>query len=158
MYLTTVSIFALIKDNFFSRFCLMISRKEMRQLVEDVGDPFSAVCVSRFCRAVHRFSESDRVGNRTVHWELSQSKITVRHRKSGSTGKTISYSIGLQFTNLPSHGSRLWWSCPSCRARVDALYLLPERERMECRKCCGLVYGSQYLPRTIKKRQRRTSR
>jgi hypothetical protein len=44
-------------------------------------------------------------------------------------GAPLRYSVGLLYTNLPSGGVRWWWSCPACRARVDAMYLPADRDR-----------------------------
>jgi hypothetical protein len=59
-------------------------------------------------------------------------------------GTQVSYGVGLLFTSLSSGGHRWRWMCPRCDRRVDVLYLPPDRERLACRRCCGLVYRSQY--------------
>jgi hypothetical protein len=127
----------------------------MRELVENVGKPLTAGGVSRFGSLFCEVTAVDRVGTRSVTWNLDRDKLTVHHRIATRTGPRISYTIRLDSTILPSRGSRLWFICPDCESRVHALYLPPNRDRLGCRKCCALVYGSQYPGRTKKRLYRK---
>lgn len=124
------------------------------QLVEEVGESLSAGWLSRFVRA----TELDRgvlsVGDREVDWELTDDGVSVTHAPADDRSAEVRYSVDLVFTDLPSGGARWWWSCPACYSRVDALYLPADRDRLACRKCCGLLYRSQY-PRQKRRRRRK---
>jgi hypothetical protein len=122
------------------------------RLVEDVGEPLSAGWLSRVVRTTGLDEGAACVGERDVSWALEDGAMRVTHAPAKDTDPPASYVIRLRYTKMPSGGARWWWSCPACRARVDALYLPPDRDRLACRKFCGLVYRSQY---TGKKRRRR---
>jgi hypothetical protein len=83
------------------------------------------------------------VGGRRLRWELGDS-FTVTHNKAKNAREIVSYPVEIDYTDLPSGGSRWWWLCPECKKRVDVLYLPKDRERLGCRICCGLKYSSQY--------------
>jgi hypothetical protein len=130
----------------------------MRRLVEDAGEPFYAGWLSRFFGLTGQRQGFEVVGNREVEWELDESDVViVTHPAADRKGKPICYRVGLEFTDMPCGGSRWWWSCPACRARVDVLYLPTDRDRFACRKCCGLVYASQYPSRKVRRRKRRST-
>lgn len=117
----------------------------MRKLVEDAGEPLFAGWLSRLNGALGEDSGEVQVGNREVRWELGPGDaVTVTHPPADKTAKPVCYRIRLKFTALPTGGERWWWACPSCRARVDVLYLPSDRDRLACRTCNGLKYGSQY--------------
>ena len=116
----------------------------MAQLVEDAGEVLSAGLLSRVVRMMRVERGVDPVGGRAVEWELVGNTVAVAHRPARRNGKIQRYAVGLLFTRLPPGGSRWWWACPACQARVDALYLPPGRDRLGCRTCCGLAYVSQY--------------
>ena len=122
------------------------------RLVEEVGEPFSAGWLSRVVRTTGLDEGALCVGERDVSWELEEGGLRVTHARAEDVGRTIRYVIRLVETTLPSGGARWWWSCPACRSRVDALYLPTDRDRLACRKCCGLLYRSQY---TRQKRRRK---
>jgi hypothetical protein len=127
----------------------------MPRLVEDVGEPLRAGWVARVVREMGLESDTLSVGNREVVWELGYDAVTVTHARADGRRASVCYAIGLVYTDLPSGGARWWWSCPTCWRRVGTLYLPDGRERLACRKCCGLYYRSQYTGR--KRRRRRCS-
>jgi hypothetical protein len=128
----------------------------MLRLVEDVGEPLYAGWVSRFTRAFRTAGDSQWIGGRWLAWEWDGSDaVAVAHRPADRSGKSLRYAVRLTFTELPSGGLRLWWSCPACGGRVDALYLVRGRDRLACRRCCGLVYRSQYTTGKTRWRKRR---
>jgi hypothetical protein len=122
------------------------------RLVEEVGEPLSAGWLSRVVGTTGLDSGVLSVGDREVDWELTDDGVNVTHAPAEGAERTVSYQVRLVSTKLPSGGARWWWSCPACRSRVDALYLPTDRDRLACRKCCGLLYRSQY---TRQKRRRR---
>jgi len=116
----------------------------MPRLVEDMGPPLSAGWLSRLTRATGDSAGVDDVGGREVSWGLAGDALSVAHAGARGGVAPVRYAVGLVYTALPSGGSRWWWSCPACRARVDKLYLPPGRDRLACRRCCRLLYRSQY--------------
>jgi hypothetical protein len=128
----------------------------MPRLAEDVGEPLFAGWVSRFTRTFRTAGDSQWIGGRRLVWEWDGADVvTVTHRPAGRAGKSLQYDVGLTFTDLPCGGLRWWWSCPACRRRVDALYLVPGRDRLACRRCCGLASRSQYTRGKSRRRNRR---
>ena len=128
----------------------------MASLVEDVGESLCAGWLSRFIRTTGQDCGAVQVGGREVHWKLGPTDaVTVAHSPPDATAQPVSYRIQLRYTELPSRGSRWWWSCPACRKRVDVLYLPSDRDRLACRRCCGLLYQSQYTGRKRRRRKRR---
>ena len=115
----------------------------MPHFVEDAGEPLSAGWLSRFVRATGLEGDALAVGDRDVEWELTDEGLNVTHAPAHGRRRALRYAVELAPTVLPSGGARWWWSCPTCGARVDALYLP---------KCCGLTYRSQS---TGKKRRRK---
>jgi hypothetical protein len=127
----------------------------MPQLVEDAGPRLSAGWIARFVRAMRVDRGVVTVGDREVAWELSDDVVIVRHAATDPRAKPLQYTVGLAFTKLPPGGLRCWYSCPVCGACVETLNLPPDRDRLACRRCCRLLYTSQYPHR---KRQRRKQR
>jgi hypothetical protein len=127
----------------------------MPELVENAGPPLSAGWLSRHARAMGLGGGVDDVGGRDVTWELAGDALSVAHATARGGNATVRYAVALLYTGLPSGGSRWWWSCPACRARVDALYLPPGRDRLACRRCCRLLYGSQYPGLAAARKSRR---
>jgi hypothetical protein len=128
----------------------------MPRLVEDVGEALYAWWLSRFTRLFGIDADVAWIGGRRLAWEWDGADVvTVTHRPAGRAGKSLQYSVQLTFTVLPCGGSRWWWSCPACRRRADALYLVSGRDRLGCRSCCGLVYRSQYTRGKVRRRNRR---
>jgi hypothetical protein len=113
-------------------------------LVEDAGEPLSAGYLSRLVRLVGQDRGTLLVGDREVDWKLTDSTVSVTHAPADGTAAPVRDTIQLVDTSLPSGGLRWWWSCPGCRARVGILYLPAGRDRLACRTCCGLKYGTQY--------------
>jgi hypothetical protein len=112
--------------------------------------------LSRLNRQTGQDRGVELVGDREVDWELDESdRVTVTHPLAGVVGEPVRYDVGLVFTDMPCGGARWWWACPACRARVDALYLPADRDRLACRRCCGLAYASQYPSRKLSRRTRR---
>jgi hypothetical protein len=124
------------------------------RLVEEAGEPLSAGWLSRVVRTTGLDSGVLSVGDREVDWELTDDEVNVTHAPADGRRAALRYSVGLVFTDLPSGGSRWWWSCPACHSRVDALYLPSDRDRLACRKCCGLLYRSQYPRQKCRRRKR----
>jgi hypothetical protein len=129
----------------------------MRKLVEDAGEPLDAGWLSRFTRMTDLHSDTWSVGDRELTWELDDDRglLIVTHPAAGGAEKPVRYRVRLVYTGLPSGGSRWWWSCPACRRRVGALYLPAGRRRLGCRRCCRLLYRSQYEPGQPRRRNRR---
>lgn len=126
----------------------------MRRLVEDAGEPFCAGWLSRFIRMTALRQGFVVVGGREVKWALDElDAVIVTHPSANGIGRPIRYSVGLEFTVMPCGGSRWWWSCLHCHARVDALYLWPDRDRLSCRRCSKLLYASQYSSRKSRRRK-----
>ena len=57
------------------------------------------------------------------------------------------YVVPVVEAATPGGGSRWWWACPGCGRRAADLFLVADRDRLGCRRCCGLGYASQ-LTRT----------
>jgi hypothetical protein len=127
-----------------------------RRLVEDAGRPLYCGWFARRHTITREVTGLRWVGGRPVKWKLWRTSITVIHPRRGRTGEPVSYRVGLSFTRLPSGGGlRWWWECPACGRRVDVLDLPPDRDRLACRRCCGLVYRSQYARGRVRRRKRR---
>ena len=117
----------------------------MRRLVEDAGDPLSVSALSFDLTVFGRGDGLERVGGREVGWRLGdEAAVTLTHLPADRRRRPVSYTVGIESTVLPSGGCRWWWSCPGCGRRAGLLYLPPDRDCLGCRKCCGLVYASQY--------------
>lgn len=125
----------------------------MRPLVQDAGKPLYAGWLSRVYRLSGETVGDRWVGGRRVRWVVTPRAVSVRH--ADATGKNCGYLVTLSATVLPSGGQRWWFHCPECSRRVDVLYLPDERNRLACRKCCGLVYRSQYTRHRVRHRLRR---
>ncbi len=62
-----------------------------------------------------------------------------------SRGQRLLKNVEVDWAILPSGGKRPWFLCPTCGRRCGVLYSL--NARIICRKCGGLTYKSQSLPR-----------
>jgi hypothetical protein len=129
----------------------------MRAVVEDAGGEWFASRLGRWCRLVEADRGEYDLGGRRVWWTLDRDgEVAVSHtRPSGEPGETDAYTVRLTFTPLRSGGRRWWWVCPACERRVDVLYLPQGRDRLGCRRCCRLVYRSQYAAGRVARRKGR---
>jgi hypothetical protein len=127
-------------------------------LVEGAGEPLSAGWVARLVREARLDGDTLDVGDREVEWELARDAVIVAHAPAGGAAGALRYPVGLLYTDLPSGGVRWWWSCPACRARVDTLYLPRDCDRLACRKCCRLLYESQFTGAKRRRKRRPTVR
>ena len=110
----------------------------------------------------------DRIGDRLVLWQRPLARpdvIGVAHPGAaalfaallGVKTKPQAYLVRLLTSRPGSGGVRWWFECPACALRVGRLYLPPTRPRLGCRRCCELVYASQY-PAPLRRRKRRGRR
>lgn len=127
----------------------------MKTLVEDAGGELGAGYVSRRCRLLGIRRGEMKLGGRLLCWSLEAGAVAVTHPPVPSGGRVVKYSVRLAYTDLPSGGDRPWWLCPACGGRVDSLYLPAGRDRLGCRRCCGLTYRSQYTRRRVRRRKQR---
>jgi len=78
----------------------------------------------------------------SIELETSPDLVTLVYRYKDSQGDWRAVRQPVTVTRTPCHygGSRPWFACPRCHARVAILYLwnVPA-----CRKCARLVYPSQ---------------
>jgi len=128
-----------------------------RTLVENAGEPFAADSIASgvWCR-----QGTQRVGRAYVTWVAgAEGRVGVAHAPLGAvratTAHALVYVATLTHTPTPTGGRRAWWVCPSCGRRCAALYLPDDHERLGCRRCCRLVYASQYPPLKRKRRRKR---
>jgi hypothetical protein len=114
----------------------------MRVLVEDVGRSWRAGRLGTWLRLGGADSGTETVGGRPVRWAFAGGAVSVTH--AVAAGAAAEYTVALVTTPAPRGGRRLWWTCPACSRRVGLLYLPAGRDRLGCRRCCGLGYASQY--------------
>ncbi|MBA4192265.1 MAG: hypothetical protein C0467_30210 [Planctomycetaceae bacterium] len=126
----------------------------MPHFVEDAGDPLSAGWLSRRISFIWRNNGIEAVGEEEVEWTLLENGMRVTQPQFGQTGQVVQYTIQMMLTKMPQGGER-WWKCPVCSSRVNDLYLVADRDRLACRKCCKLVYQSRYTPQKPKRRRKR---
>jgi hypothetical protein len=127
----------------------------MRAVVEDAGGEWFASRLGRWCRLVDADRGEYDLGGRQVWWTLDRAGgVAVTHPRPGAADPDA-YPMRLTFTPLRSGGRRWWWVCPACQRRVDVLYLPPGRDRLGCRRCCQLVYRSQYTVGPVASRKAR---
>jgi len=113
-----------------------------RGTVEAAGGRLSAATVA----AVWRFggsSGTSKVRGRVVEWRVADRRVEVAHFPADPTSSPLAYVVGVALSATPGGGSRWWWTCPGCGSRAGDLYLTPARDRLGCRRCCGLAYASQ---------------
>jgi hypothetical protein len=64
------------------------------------------------------------------------------------TGRIISSSVVLTFTEEPFGGRRIWWDCPTCPRRVRYLYggrrHISQPYSIGCSKCMQIARASNY--------------
>lgn len=127
----------------------------MPRLVEDAGGELAAGYLRKLSRHHGVNGGETHLGGRAVRWERTGEGVTVSHRAPGPGAAVVTYTTRTVVTVLPSGGHRHWWSCPSCARRCDALYLPAGRERLGCRRCCGLSYRSQQVAGPVAVRKER---
>ena len=141
----------------------------MRDTVESVGPAWRCDSGGPWsCWDGHNGGR-ERVGSRVVVWKRAfappDAPIAVAHDGTGSLfavllgqrGERQVYTVRLLTSRPGSGGVRWWFECPACRKRALLLYLPAERQRLGCRRCCGLVYASQY-PVRVRRGKRRGRR
>ncbi|QDU19994.1 hypothetical protein [Urbifossiella limnaea] len=103
------------------------------------------------------------VGARVVEWALNDDdSVTVRHpgcrgilaALAGQPSEPQRYRVCTVKAPAAHGGERTWWACPGCGRRCGLLFLIVGRDRLGCRRCCRLVYRSQYRPRGVGSRRR----
>lgn len=127
----------------------------MPRLVEEAGKALYAGWVSQVHALTGRTRGLRWVGGRRVRWFLGSGVVVVLHRPADARRDLIYYLVPLDRTGMPCGGSRWWWRCPGCGTRAEALYLPHDRDRLGCRRCCGLTYRSQHTRRKLRRRSRR---
>ncbi len=63
--------------------------------------------------------------------------------------------LPLAWTPCLFAGERPWFVCPGCGRRAAILYFDPERGRLLCRLCLGLLYPSQYAARKKEEKKKK---
>jgi hypothetical protein len=111
-------------------------------LVEEAGGRFSAAAVAAHVR-FGRAAGSAEVGGRTVGWRATDSGVVVAHPPADPGGPIQEYAVDVSGLVTPTGGRRGLWACPACGRSAADLYLPPDRDRLGCRRCCGLSYRSQ---------------
>ena len=135
---------------------LLISEpKPMPRLVEDAGGELSAGYVSKLVRFGQGRCGELTLAGRAVRWELSPAGVAVSHPSADPGAGPLVYLVPTLTTVLPSGGLRRWWACPGCGRRSDSLYLPAGRDRLGCRRCCGLTYRSQQAAGPVAARKER---
>lgn len=94
-----------------------------------------------------------RNGNPTgsIGYSLKPDKITLHYRHGD---ENIHQAIAISRTPCHFGGHMVWFLCPRCTRRVNALYF---RSRFYCRKCHNLGYESQQegvLDRLLRKQRK----
>ena len=117
----------------------------MPQLVEEVGGELAAGYLFKLIHQNGKRGGESCLAGRSVRWELTAGGMTVSHPAAAPVTGPLSYLVRTSTTVLPSGGLRHWWACPGCERRCDSLYLPAGRERLGCRRCCGLTYRSQQV-------------
>lgn len=74
----------------------------------------------------------------SIGYAVSASAVTLKFSKNG---QPITQHVPLERTACNYGGTRPWFQCPRCGRRVAVLFLRSGLFR--CRKCSGVVYGSQ---------------
>lgn len=103
-----------------------------------------------------RVAGSERVGRYPVLWvRTGPDVLRVTHPLPlpsfaallfGARSEPQTYDV-LLCTARSGRGERTWWRCPGCGNRTARLYLPAGRPRLGCRRCCRLLYASQYARR-----------
>jgi hypothetical protein len=124
-----------------------ISARTARTLVEHAGPALVATdVVFRMWSRLTR-TGSPVVGRTRVVWVLVRhGELAVAHLPADGTAP-VGYALKLTRTRTPGGGTRSWWVCPACSRTCARLYLPDGRDTLGCRKCCRLLYASQYPPR-----------
>ena len=124
-------------------------------LVEDAGGELSAGYVFKCWQWREASTGEVEIGGRRVLWEVTTDSVRVAHPAADPAAGLITYTLSVLTTPLTSGGVRHWWACPECSARVDSLYLPAGRDRLGCRRCCGLAYRSQRRAGRVRLRKER---
>ncbi len=72
-------------------------------------------------------------------------RLDYKHRKYGGEWKDAQNQVQLEKTSCNFGGFRWWMRCPLCKKRCARIYF--ERGYVACRKCLGLFYKSQMIPK-----------
>jgi hypothetical protein len=147
---------------FWRRLGVSISAdRTTRTLVENAGETFVASRIAFERWYYLRRSCTQRVGRAEVAWASREPGVLgVAHAPPGlailtSAAEALVYAVKLTHSETPTGGSRAWWECPACGRRCALLYLPHGRERLGCRRCCRLLYASQFPPLKRKRKRRR---
>lgn len=81
-------------------------------------------------------------GSVLVNFELKGNQLRLLYCPRAQPDWLIDERIALTRTFPHFGGSRLWFCCPGCQARVGKLYLAPGSTRYRCRGCANLTYQS----------------
>ena len=127
----------------------------MPKLVEEAGGELGAGHFNKQYQFRGTANGSIVLASRSVDWVRQGKGIEVTHDLVQGSTERVSYFVRSVGTVLPSGGYRPWWLCPDCGKRVDSLYLPVGRERLGCRRCCGLSYRSQTTAKRVKVRNER---
>jgi hypothetical protein len=136
-------------------FLLISEFTPMPKLVEDAGGELSAGYVYKLARLGREHGGELIMSGRLVRWELTTAGVSVEHPAAALEAGPLAYVVPTVTTELPSGGLRRWWACPACGQRCDALYLPAGRDRLACRRCCGLTYRSQQTAGPVPARKER---
>jgi len=127
----------------------------MPKLVENAGGELIAGYTFKRVRWCRARGGTITIGGRVVGWQLAPDGVTVTHPAADPGAGPLAYLVPTITTVVPSGGVRRWWECPGCRRRADALYLPDGRDRLGCRRCCGLTYKSQQSAKRVTTRKER---
>jgi hypothetical protein len=111
-----------------------------RTRVEAAGPRRSAAAVAAHVR-FGRDGGRTVVGGRAVGWLVADEGVEVTHPPADG-GAEERYVVGVGGAD-PAGGRWRVWACPGCGGRAADLYLVAGRDRLGCRRCCGLAYASQ---------------
>ena len=127
-----------------------------RALVESAGYPLNADAVKRWVSEHGRVGARQPLGRVTATWRLVDSplRLEVSHPRPTSVLTTIlgqapegepeRYAVPVLTQRPDGRTGRWWFVCPRCGQRCGRLYLPTGMSRVGCRKCCGLLYRSQF--------------
>lgn len=128
----------------------------MPQYVEDVGGEWFASVLGKWCRLAQTATGERIFGNRRLVWTLAPADaVAVSHPGANGAAEPLAYLVRIDPVRVPSGGRRWYWLCPACSRRADVLYLPAGRDRLACRRCCGLLYRSQFRRGKAKQRKGR---
>src|SRR5262249_5089506 len=76
------------------------------------------------------------------------SELTSESKVTWPNGYVQRLTLKVTVTRPEFGGLRQWYVCPACHRRVRKLYSPAAGHEFRCRRCYGLLYKSQYEPRT----------